>query len=131
MDFINFALEWHHCDNENCDFKMLRIGNLTTHKKTQHSPESEKIWHHCDNENCDFKTLRIGKNKNITHIFILLNPTPSVISKLSKNGTINIDKYPAPTILAAIDALCRTSTVGIVRVVNLLSIPSHNAYQLI
>ena len=71
------------------------------------------------------------KNKNITHIFILLNPTPSVISKLSKNGTINIDKYPAPTILAAIDALCRTSTVGIVRVVNVISIPSHNAYQLI
>ena len=60
----------------------------------------------------------INVNLHITHIFILLNPTPSVISKLSKNGTINIDKYPAPTILAAIDALCRTSTVGIVRVVN-------------
>ena len=36
---------WHHCDNENCDYKTLQKRHVTRHKKSQHSLESEKIWH--------------------------------------------------------------------------------------
>ena len=80
MDFINFALEWHHCDNENCDFKMLRIGNLTTHKKTQHSPESEKIWHHCDNENWRFISL---------DYFLAMTRYPQQINIMGYNNSLS------------------------------------------
>jgi len=49
----DIGLEWHHCLEENCDYKSKRKGDLNEHLTNKHNINVK--WHYCPEDNCDYK----------------------------------------------------------------------------